>query len=203
MAEVVYINGHTTRTGISCPHSSVVAASGAVMRVRFFCWDWCDATADLFRFGVTRTFWSVPWKQPRTTELVESQQPRRDSKNSRNPAQEAFALVWALTHVHVHTRNYQFTRHIHTCICSVDVGCLFFKFTIFLILFSQIPLHSHTCSIQLSHMWRHSPILNTFFMTEHHYSFKKKSELMIRRGRMRTLRMVWGSELQRLLFTQA
>lgn len=55
VAKVISINGNTTRNGSMRPRSSL-AASGAVMRLRFCGWGWWDATADLFRFGVMWTF---------------------------------------------------------------------------------------------------------------------------------------------------
>lgn len=76
------------------------------------------------------------------------------------------------------------------------------KFTIFLIRFSQISLHIHTYFIQISHMETFSHLKHIFHVRGSLF-LQNKSELMIRWVRMWTVKMVWGSELQRLLFTQA
>lgn len=162
------------------------------MRVRFLWWDWCDATADLFRFGVTWTFCtrSGPWKQPRK-DLKKQQKSSSGSLHSGLCA-------------HTKSRSHSNWHLIFTHACAVWM-LLFFSPQIhnFHHLFqSNFTSYSHIFHPDFTHV-------ETFYHLKHIFHdrgllfLQNKSELMIWWVQMWTLKMVWGSELQRLLFTQA
>lgn len=104
---------------------------------------------------------------------------------------------------HKVTFTQQLTPHIHTCMCSVDVAVFAPQIHNFHHLFqSNFTSYSHIFHPDFTHV-------ETFYHLKHIFHdrgllfLQNKSELMIWWVQMWTLKMAWGSELQRLLFTQA